>query len=461
MGAVKGASAERKADVHLPWGSQRVSMDVSARSGSSGHADTTELHRYAEALLVHLAADGTAPPLPPGSIEVPGYWLSPAVRALVRILAGDDAMEPLSEAAQLDGAKTALFLCLALAVCGHGDRIHASWLGTAFGDLSAERPVGSGQRALWLAAARGAYGPAGKIFVLRKLDVVDVPRDDDVWLKALVPAEPGLVVPPSLNDFPELAQIPALGGPVQAAARLARLRHRCEEITSVPPPSGALPQGRAVWPDTEPMAVLSALTGSPEAEGPLSSLNGHLLDDLKPGADPYLAALALHVAAPAIGTAAAHLADRTEGDQPETLVLPILGHSITLRPDGPDPEAMTDAERRIMAGYIPRRPSPMPGYLAAVGGLVVFTLGFVFSLILAVVGVGLGAFGAWLLWRFRVREKADLALVNAQLAELHELASSAVWALHEYAREAKTRRDQAMADVAEITRLLKRGPRAG
>lgn len=438
-----------------------MSMDVSARPGSSGHADTTELHRYAEALLVHLAADGTAPPLPPGSIEVPGYWLSPAVRALVRILAGDDAMEPLSEAAQLDGAKTALFLCLSLAVCGHGDRIHASWLGTAFGDLSSEHPVTEGQRALWLAAARGAYGPAGKIFVLRKLDAVDVTHEDDVWLKALVPAEPGLVVPPSLNDFPDLAQIPALGGPVQAAARLARLRHRCEEITSVPPPSGSLPQGRAVWPDTEPMAVLASLTGAPEPEGPLSFLHGHLLDDLKPGADPYLAALALHVAAPAISTAAAHLADRTDTEQPETLVLPILGHSITLRPDGPDPEAMSDAERRIMAGYIPKRPSPMPGYLAAVSGLVVFTLGFVLSMILAVVGVGLGALGAWLLWRFRQREKADLALVNAHLAELHELASSAVWALHEYAREAKSRRDQAVADVAEIGRLLKRGPRAG
>nr|WP_245653099.1 hypothetical protein [Herbidospora sakaeratensis] len=451
----------RKADVHLPWGSQRVSMDVTARPGSSGSADTTELHRYAEALLVHLTADGGPPPPPPGAIDVPGYWLSPAVRALALILSGDDAMEPLSEAAQLDGAKTALFLCLALAVCGHGDRIHASWLGTAFGDLSSEHPVTAGQRALWLAAARGAYGPAGKIFVLRKLDAVEVLHDDDVWLKALVPAEPGLVVPPSLNDFPELAQIPELGCPVQAATRLARLRHRCEEITSVPPPTGALSKTRAVWPDTEPMAVLSALVGSPEPEGPLSALNGHLLDDLKPGADPYLAALALHVAAPAISTAAAHLADRTDAEQPETLVLPILGHSITLRPDGPDAEAMADAERRIMAGYIPRRPSPMPGYLAALGGLVVFTLGFVLSMILAVVGVGIGALGAWLLWRFRGREKADLALVNAQVAELHELATSAVWALHEYAREAKTRRDQAISDVAEVGRLLKRGPRAG
>ena len=45
------------------------------------------------------------------------------------------------------------------------------------------------------------------------------------------------------------------------------------------------------------MAVLSALTGAPGPEGPLSSLNGHLLDDLRPGADPYLAVLALHVAA--------------------------------------------------------------------------------------------------------------------------------------------------------------------
>src|SRR5690606_8501786 len=144
--------------------------------------------------------------------DVPGYWLAPAIEALVLIMSGEDAAEPLTLATQLDDRRTALFLCLALAVCGQGDRIHASWLGTAFGDLSADRPVTPGQRALWLAAARGAYGPVGKIFVLRKLDAVAVPTEDERWLAALGAPEASspegaavVEVPPSLRDFPEVA----------------------------------------------------------------------------------------------------------------------------------------------------------------------------------------------------------------------------------------------------------------
>jgi hypothetical protein len=44
--------------------------------------------------------------------------------------------------------------------------------------------------------------------------------------------------------------------------------------------------------------------------------------------------------------------------------------------------------------------------------------------------------------------------------ELKELAEGAVWALHAYAREAETRAKQAAEDAAELTRLIRRGPRA-
>ncbi|WP_250214838.1 hypothetical protein [Acrocarpospora catenulata] len=427
-------------------------MDVSDLIGD--HADLTELHRYAGALLVHLTAEGTPPPRPP--VDVPDYWLSPALHALARIMAGEDALEPLTRAAQLDGERTSLFLCLALAVCGHGDRIHASWLGTAFGDLSPDHPVTAGQRALWLAAARGAYGPAGKIFVLRKLDAVEVPPDQDPWLKALVPAEPGLVVPPSLADFPELAQIPALGVPVTAAARLARLRGRCEEITSV-----RQAPADARWPETEPVAVLRTLIGQGGPTEPLSSLTGHLLDDVQPGADPHLAALALHVAAPVVKAAAESLAASTLVDPPESITVPILGNAIVLRPDGPDAATLAEAERRV-AARVPRRGMAFRGAYPLAGvGVVLMVLGVVVAWPFAVGGGAVCGWAWWLLWRRRQQERADAVTIEAELASLREVTQGAVWALHEYGREAKTLQERAQADLTAVTRLLRRGPRAG
>ena len=51
-----------------------MSMDLSSTSIAS-----SELHRYAEALLVHLAADGSAPELPPGTVRAAARAAGPAV----------------------------------------------------------------------------------------------------------------------------------------------------------------------------------------------------------------------------------------------------------------------------------------------------------------------------------------------------------------------------------------------
>lgn len=429
----------------------------------------TELHRYAEALLAHLAANGSAPPSPPGFPDAPGYWLPPAVEALVAVLAGDDPLEPLSRAAARDQQSTALFLCLSLAVAGHGGRIHASWLGTAFGELSLERPVSHGQRALWLAAARGAYGPAGKIFVLRKLDVLAVQDKADArqWVQALAPGEPSVVVPPSLVDFPELAEIPELAKPAQAAARLARLLARCAEITSArqadqdssTPLTNREGSPAASWAEDEPLAVLRSLIGQGGPAGPMGSLIAHLLDDLRPGADPYLAAIALHVAAPILKKVADELAADTQLTPPESVILPMLGHRIELRPEGPDLGSLDEAEREITAEDVPRRRTPWVAYVLLVAALGCLA-GALSAGWLAVPGVLLAGWGGWWLWRRRQADESDARYVASQVGELKELADGAVWALHAYAREADARAKQAAEDSTELTRILRRGPRA-
>ncbi|GAA4599259.1 hypothetical protein GCM10023194_78840 [Planotetraspora phitsanulokensis] len=436
-------------------------MDLTTSPDPGSKADATELHRYAEALLVSLSADGNAPSLPPGVTDVPGYWLAPAVEALGLIISGQDALEPLALAAELDEQRTSLFLCLSLAVCGLGDRIHASWLGTAFGELSNDRPVTSGQRALWLAAARGAYGPVGKIFVLRKLDAVVVPPEDELWLKALVPDEPTPVVPTSLDGFPELAAVPEIATSAQAVARLRRLRERCSEITSAPRPAevSKVVSG-TVWTDDEPLAVLRSLAGQETTEGPLSSLSGHLLHDVRPVADPHLAALALHVAAPAVKAAAESLVETIQAPPPGSVTVPILGYPITLSADGPDQLSMTSAEQRIVTDCVTQGSTPWPGYLVGAVAAVVFVVGFVVSFLLTVAGAALGGWSGYLVWRHRMREQADLRRVQARVGELSDAAERGVRTLREYGKEAAARSETAAEDLAELCRVLRRGPRA-
>ncbi|WP_440073992.1 hypothetical protein [Streptosporangium sp. OZ121] len=482
------------------------------------HADAppaeTELRRCADALLTDLAA-GIVPTGVPASLEdTSGHWLAPAVEALVLLMRGEESLEPLARAAQRDEQRTALFLCLTLAVAGQGDRIHASWLGTAFGELSLDRPVTHGQRALWLAAARGAYGPAGKIFVLRKLDAVAASpaSEPDRWLRALIPDEPSAAVSPALAGFAELAELPELAAPVHAAARLAHLLDRCAEITSARESrggdgatagktdsvsgsatratGGALDEARdraegtagdlgglalvtaaqadrsgeeaVVWSEDEPLTVLRQLTGSGIHERPMKPLAGHLLGDLRPGSHPYLAAIALHVAAPIVRAAAETLAETTRAEAPESVTMPILGHQVTLRPEGPDPESMRAAEERIATEGAPARGRPWSAYVLLALAPVILVVALVLPVLpLAPLTLLPAAGGAYRLWRRRQRERADAEYVITQLAELRELAQGAVWALHEYAHESEGRVKTATSDLAELTRLLRRGPRAG
>ncbi|MBB5626995.1 hypothetical protein [Sphaerisporangium krabiense] len=514
------------------------------------------------------------------------------MEALLLILSGEDALEPLSRAAQLDEPGTALFLCLALAVSGHGDRIHASWLGTAFGDLSAEHPVTPGQRALWTAAARGAYGPAGKIFVLRKLDAAGVASsvDHDLWLRVLAPEESSSGTSPAMTALPALADVPELAAPVQAAARLSRLLDRCTDITSTRPPrntpptprpapseprnappgstaspgshtdtsgphadrSGPLtdPSGAAADPtgssadrsglpaeptrshadrsgspakpsahradapgarthsseaqtdssgtradhpnprridlsslanpsaddpprpelptiagkddsapppDAEPLTVLRSMVLE-DGSVPLKPLTAHLLDDIRPDADPYLAAIAFHVAAPVVRDAAGRLAEESAVAPPAEITVPLLGHDVILRPEGPDLPSLTAAESAIRAAEAARRSPRWLVYGPALLPIVALVLAFTVSELFAVAALVLGGIVGALLWRVNTRDQAEARRVEDEITRLREQAEAAVWALHDYARESAQRAETAADNLASITRLLRRGP---
>jgi hypothetical protein len=95
--------------------------------------------------------------------------------------------------------------------------------------------------------------------------------------------------------------------------------------------------------------------------------------------------------------------------------------------------------------------------VAGVAGLAAAVLG---PPLLAAAGVVLLGLAGWRHWRRRKAAESDARYVAAQISELKELADGAVWALHAYAREAEGRAKQAADDSTELSRLIRRGPRA-
>ncbi|WP_283139047.1 hypothetical protein [Rhizohabitans arisaemae] len=406
--------------------------------------DIAELRLRVSAVLASLIANPSSAQ-PVDLPDIPGHWLGPAVEAVVSVVRGEDPAAPLAVAGRRDERRTALFLCLVLAACGKGDRVHASWLGTAFGGLPADPAVTREQRAIWISAAQGAYGPAGQIFVLRRLGAVS-PSDSEPWLDALIPPVETVPLPPALTDVPALAE------PGTAAKRLAALRKRCEEITDV----GGEPPGR---PGADPLQAL--IDDEPEIS--VGTLHTLLADDLRPGADPRLAVVALHVAAPALRSGAERLAQIAGAPPPEEIAVRVDGHRIGLRQDGPVAGTLAEAERRILLD-VPRS--------AVVGARrldwIYITLGLICALIalpfqewlLVGGGLALAAVSSFFLWHHGVRHREATERAARRVLRLGKRATEAAEHFRAHLVESGLHRGQAEEDLAAIKLLLKRGPRA-
>jgi hypothetical protein len=87
-------------------------------------------------------------------------------------------------------------------------------------------------------------------------------------------------------------------------------------------------------------------------------------------------------------------------------------------------------------------------------------VGFVVSFLLTLAGAAIGGWSGYLIWRHRVREQADLRRVQVRVGELSDISERGVRALREYGKEAAGRAEAATEDLAELCRVLRRGPRA-
>jgi hypothetical protein len=158
------------------------------------------------------------------------------------------------------------------------------------------------------------------------------------------------------------------------------------------------------------------------------------------------------------------VAEELEADSrlepPATLTVPLLGHRIHLRPEGPDQASLAAAEESILTeGMVPRG-RPWAALVLIVAGVACLVGAALGTRLLAAAAVAMIGLAGWQLWQRRKLVEADARYVTGQVNELKELAEGAVWALHAYAREAETRAKQATEDAAELTRLIRRGPRA-
>ncbi|GAB3402046.1 hypothetical protein [Flindersiella endophytica] len=436
-------------------------------------AEAVKVRRHAAAVLSASRLGESSLPAPP---DVSGYWLGPAVQALQAMASGADAgaTAHIAEALERERDRAALFFCLTMPALGRGEAA-AEWLDDAFGAVDAEVQVTKAQRRLWVVAAHGGFGPAGRDIVVGKLRAAVPDPMSGGWLDRIAPAS---------GDTELLTEAPEAAEQLAAADRLTRLRTACQRLAApndtVKPgdaeqlDDAALQDGAA---DVRELLGLLVSEGSPPErelisraaelrqiiapEGTTLAPNpstgerfrGRLLSDLA-GQDAVLSGLAFRSTAPAIDVVARALAAKASASPVQQVTTRIGSDNITFRPAGPSPESMGAAERRIAGSVRVEKGSRAAAYVLLGVGAVFLLLGFVnwgfalLGLVLAVAG------GVQLLYRIRGdREAAEYAgkRVSDRLQELRTRAGKVSESLAAYSGAAAERKATAAADLEAIT----------
>lgn len=222
------------------------------------------------------ALTGSGDPLPSaaGVVDVPGYWLPPAVQGLVGLLGqgggrdtGADAGERLAEAGRRDAHRTAVFLVGVLGARGAGTEAEP-WLAAALPPAGDGAQVTLAARYLWLAYASGVHGPAGRATLSEWLGGLAASVSPDDLEKALAMVGSSPEVPSPHSDSPRARNLrsqaieDSLRRASAAAGSLAALRDALSGTSSTADAAPATP-------DPTPEVLLTALIeegSAPEAE---------------------------------------------------------------------------------------------------------------------------------------------------------------------------------------------------
>jgi hypothetical protein len=455
-----------------------------------GFADSAEIRQYAGQVLAALASDGEPPPAPP---DVPGYWLLPAVAAVQGLCTGTDATTSLAAATARDERRTAIFVCLALAVLGRRGLVRPEWLQVAFGKAAPDGSVSRVQRTLWLTAARGGFGETGRETVAELLGPAlaadDGPPGGGSWADVLAsPRRSGQAL---VND-------PRVDDQTAAADQLGRLRASVEGIVadrSVLEPaestlrSDEVLESRTADADSddgedEPDPLVEVLrlviaegsarerdllarvavlrgqlsggaAGAQSAEEPAGPVDDVLAVDLKGECGPHVAAFAVRLVAPAVVTGAERLCERASAEAPDQIVVQASGRQVQVGPEGPEPASLAGAEQQLRTAGHPVAGGGWRGGIAvaAIGLVGAVGLGLVhwFWILAGLVVAGLGARAAW---RDRSRRVSEQASLEERVTALRTTAEASAGQLAAYGDGRPGRAAAATADLEAIRAAL-------
>lgn len=348
--------------------------------------------------------------------DVPGYWLVSAARALDALIAGDQpgAVEHTTTATEIDAPRSTLFLTATTALLdlpGMTAVQLADLLPAAGGGATS---VTHAQRAIWLAAAAGQFGAAGRAILRERLTALMSTASEgderDQWRAAVLRldgAKGATGLPPQRR----------------AAIALAALRAHCAGALDMTPASSDVDGTTAG--EADPLAdIVRALLdeGSP-AEIPLMRRSEELRRivesdatppappqlwdvtagtvaelvraDFAPGTPPGRRSAAMWAARRWLTAVADDLAREATSEPPRTLTIRAAGHTVTVGPNGADPAQYAAAERHIAIAH---QTSTRPRLVAGIGGAIAvavtvagFATGLAWLGVLALIGAGAAA----------------------------------------------------------------------
>jgi hypothetical protein len=406
--------------------------------------------------------------------DVPGYWLVPAARALAAQLAGDrtGSAGHVTTATEWDATRTTLFLTAAATQMGLPGvtAVQLAALLPAAGTPGT--PVTHAQRAIWLAAADGRFGAAGRALLTERLTTLlstpDAGTERDQWREAV-------------QRLDRTARSAPLPPQRRAAAALAALRAHCA-APPAPTPAQSDVDGTA---DADPLGdivrrlvdegsaaevpllrraeelrrIVTSDTAHPASHQPWDAVVGSVHElvraDFAPDAPPALRGVALRAARRWLAAVADDLAAEAAADPPRTLTTRSTGYTVTVDVNGAVPGEYAAAERHIDTSFQsprgPRVAAAGTGIAAAALAVVGFLADLPWLAVFALLAAAVAA--------LRFRKQTRLA------AEYAEAATAAKTSLRQDVEKVRNRlaadrdavlagRRQARDDQEELSTLL-------
>ncbi|MEV4265658.1 hypothetical protein [Kribbella sp. NPDC049584] len=209
------------------------------------------------------------------------------------------------------------------------------------------------------------------------------------------------------------------------------------------------------------VAVLRAqISGAGESaaerlEDPVGTVEELLADDLSQNDDPHLAATVLRVIGPSLLPAVEDLAQIAGQPSPTQIDVTGDGHTIVIRPDGPDQLQLNAAVSSIKqsAGVVSAGKYAVPAVLVGVGAVVAVGLGFL-NAIWIVAGLILIGIGAFHYWNIRTAAKADQTAAADRATRLTDRCTTAASQLSDYTNATNTRQATITTNLTTIRNHL-------